>query len=245
MLMLAVLLACDDPQPPECDAAEDEFACFRGNFISLLQQGIEGVQVCVPDVEDVACVLTDDEGGFVLAGLPQDTDLAVTGTLDGMVPTAFLQNSGHEALNFVATLYDVSFAEFSAERMGTVYDPDAAHLAFTVFHYARNPDEEELPPHTQGVTFSLSSDSGVPYYMNGLFLPDQDLTSTSSSGFAGVVNLAPGDYELSLESSGGLCGSEHYFSFAFQEGEPVPFVALAGFTSYLDLVCPPASDTDG
>ncbi len=242
-MLLLLALACDDPAPPECDAADDEYACFRGNFITLLQQGIEGVEVCVLDV-DVDCVLTGDEGDFVIAGLPLDTDLVVTATLDDMVPTALLQNSADEARNFVSTLYDVSFAELNAERMGTVYDPDAAHLAFTVFHEARAPGGEELPEHTEGVSFLVEPAVGTPYYMNGLFLADDDLASTSSSGFAGVANLEPGDYELVLDAPGGPCGEEHYFSFAFEPGGPVPFTAIAGFTSYLDLVCPPAEDTE-
>ena len=237
-MLLLLVLACDDPAPPECDAADDDYACFRGNFITLLQQGIEGVEVCVPDVEEVACELTDDEGAFVLAGLPRDTDLIVTATLEGMVPTALLQNSADEERNFVSTLYDVSFAELNAERMGTVYDPEAAHLAFTVFQYARDPGGEELPPKTEGVSFSVLPVDGTPYYMSGLFLADEDLTSTSGSGFAGVANLTPGNYELVLDAPGGPCGSEHYFSWAYDEGEPVPFQGLAGFTSYLDLVCP-------
>jgi hypothetical protein len=242
-MLFLLALACDDPAPPDCDAADDEFACFRGNFITLLQQGIEGVEVCVLDVDDVACELTDDDGGFVLAGLPRDTDLVVTGTRDGLVPTAFLQNSGHEERNFVCTLYDQSFAELGAERMGTVYDPDAAHLAFGVFHYARDPGADTLPPRTEGVQFTVSPATGTPYYMNGLFLADDDLTSTSSSGFAGVANLDPGDYELVLDNPGGPCGTEHYFSWAFGEGEPVPFVGLAGFTSYVDLACPPVEES--
>ncbi len=188
-MLIFFALACDDPAPPECDAVDDDYACFRGNFITLLQAGIEGVEVCIPDLDDVDCTTTDDDGGFVLAGLPKDTDLVVTATLDDVVPTAFPQNSAHEARNFVATLYDVSFAEFNAERMGTVYDPDAAHLAFTLFHYAREPGGEELPPHTEGTSFSLSPDEGIPYYMNGLFLADEDLTATSSSGFGGFLNL--------------------------------------------------------
>lgn len=238
-MLLLLALACDDPQPPVCDAAEDDYACFRGNFITLLQRGIPDVEVCVLDVDGVDCVTTDDDGGFVLAGLPQDTDLVVTATLDGMVPTALLQNSADEARNFVATLYDVSFAELNAERMGTVYDPAAAHLAFTVFHYAREPGGETLPPHTEDVTFAISPEGGVPYFMNGLFLADDGLQGTSSSGFAGAVNLDPGDYSLSLDNPGGPCGTEHYFSFDFAVGEPVPFVGVAGFTSYMDLVCPP------
>jgi len=244
-MLLLLALACDDPTPPECDAADDDFACFRGNFITLLQQGLEGVEVCVLDVEDVACELTDAEGGFVLAGLPRDADLVVTATLDGVVPTAFLQNSADEERNFVATLYDVSFAELNAERMGTAYDPDAAHLAFTLFHFARDPGGEELPPKSEDVSFSVTPEAGTPYYMNGLFLADDDLSSTSGSGFAGVANLPPGDYELVLDNPGGDCGTEHYFSFAFDPGEPVPFVGLAGFTSYLDIVCPPADPTSG
>jgi len=238
-VILLLALACDDPTPPACDAVDDDYACFRGNFITLLQAGLEGVEVCVPELEDVDCTLTDDEGGFVLAGLPRDTDLVVTATLEDTVPTAFPQNSAHEARNFVATLYDASFAELNAERMGTVYDPEASHLAFTLFHYAREPGGEELPPHTEGVSFTLEPDQGVPYYMNGLFLADDDLTATSGSGFAGVVNVEPGDYELSLDNPGGPCGGEHYFSYAFDEGDPVPMPALEGFTTYVDVVCPP------
>ncbi len=238
-------LACQAPESPSCEASTDQFACFRGNFVTLLQQGISGVEVCVPDVEGVDCQVTDDEGAFVLSGLPMDTDLVVTATLEEMVPTAFLQNTAAEARNFVATLYDESFVELNAERMGAVFDPDAAHLAFSVFQYARTPEGDELPPRTEDVSFSIVPEEGIPYYMNGLFLADDELSSTSSSGFAGVLNLVPGDYEVFLDNPGGPCGTEHYFSFSFEEGEPVPFVGLEGFTSYVDLVCPPVEETAG
>ena len=51
MLMVA-LLCCSKPEPPQCDDEED-YACFRGAFRTLLGAPVEDMELCTPDLPDV------------------------------------------------------------------------------------------------------------------------------------------------------------------------------------------------
>ncbi len=230
--LLALALACGSE--PEEPTPSDDSTYLRGTYRQTNFLPWEGVEVCVDELADQACVMTDSDGNFLLEGLPLETDLTVRPHhadvgLDTYHPynTLDFENTWNRAL----VTYDK--LQGAAEDQGDSLTPGLGHYAFVAI--------TDFPDWalSRDVTFSLSPDPGLEGYygkLNGS--PDPDLMATGSAGSGGMVNIPPGTYDVTFSGPGGPC--RRIASWDFAEGEPVPITVHPDGVTYMEVICPPA-----
>jgi hypothetical protein len=229
MLAFFALTACTGTY--DGPAAAGEGAAAFGKVRSLLGDGLGGVEICGLGL-DVDCVISEDDGDFLLEPLPMESDVVVTMEKADHLRTAYLH---HTALDqeWRKTLMPASLVDTMTARVDTTFDADAGHMMFILWAGPDYDAFERVPD----VTFALTDDGGEAvegtFYQASGGMPDPTLTATSSAGSGGAFNLVPGTYTASLE--GATCGP--WFSPDFVPGEPFSVPALAGWATYMDLVC--------
>lgn len=195
-------------------------------MLDLLGAGAGDVDVCGHGLD--LCTMSDGDGDFLLEPLPEDADVIVTMEKDAHLPTAFLHDTSVDE-EWEKTLMPLSLVEAMGARVDTTLDDDRGHVLFILWS-ARDYSAVRVPD----VTFTLDAEA-VTFYQAPDGMPDPELGATSTYGAGGAFNVAPGEYTLTL--SGGDVTCAPWFSHTFDPGEPVPVTVLAGWASYLDLVC--------
>ena len=196
---------------------------------------MEGMELCTPDLLDVPCVRTADDGTWNIPGLPKDTDVWVTAEHPDFVPTVFPQNTAYDWYEWYKVALPSWIMEENANNLDLQVDSSKGHLIFLVWE-GRNIDGNDTPL-VQGVRANLSPMSENLFYANLFNLADPNMTETGTSGSGGAVNVEPGMIELSLEAPVGTC-SEHSFSYEFSEGGSIPVPIVEGYTTAIDVLCP-------
>lgn len=233
-LVVCVLPACTLATPPPCDEVS-ETACFAGAMRGLLGERMADVEVCAPDYSDIACVLTDDEGTWRLEGFPRDTDVVVTATAENMIDTLFPQTTSMDWLDWYKVMVPESIVASNARTVGAELDPSMGHMFFVVFDDVSVDGTE--PKRISNVTVTVEGELGTVFYANALGLAAAGRTETSSNGSGGVLNLPVGIHRVTFRHEGRVCNQQ---SFHFTpEGEAIPVPIRAGFTSAIDVMCPP------
>lgn len=187
--LLGAALSCGDGEP------QGPTVLFTARVLEFSLSGgfpvVPDAEVCVIGPEAGDCA-TSNEGGFAEVRVPPETDVLLAVTADGFTRYLVPLRSPAEdfSLEFpvipenltdaVALSLDVEL-ETGAGRVVTVVEPAAASNA--------------------GVTFELvdpatGASGGSAFYFGESGLPDPEATGTSSSGFGGFPNVAPGEWFL-------------------------------------------------
>jgi hypothetical protein len=228
-----LLMGCKPLVVPTCEEPEGT-ACFRGVFRTLLGAPVEDVKVCAPDLDDIACTRSDENGGWKLPGLPVDTDVVVTATHPDMVPTLFSQNTSMSWYEWYKVAVPPDLADNNADRMGLSARSDRGNVLFLTWE-GLNIDGNDTD-NVKEVTAKVEG-GGTLFYGNSLTLADPDLSATSGSGSGGLVNVPPGTIELQLKAEAGLCAQDPMFHFAVADGW-IPVPIRAGWNTAIDVICP-------
>ena len=238
-LLLAVAIAsagcAAPPAPVECDDADH--TCLQGIVTDFLQSPLPGAELCVMDHEEIACATTAENGAFTLPGLPLQEDIVVLQRKDGYQPTAYpLDSAQAPAIAWAMRMLPDSLVETQRNAVNEEVQPGTGGLFFELG--VRTSADPLAWTDVEGATVEVSpGDGGDLYYLNVLYMPDADLTSTTGVGFVGVMNLEPGDYEVVATAPAGDCTTE-MISWAFEPGDPVPALAIDGFATYFSIGCP-------
>ena len=237
-LPFVVILACGCTlaEPPTCDP-EEETACFVGAFRGLLGERKPGVEVCTPDLEEVPCVTADEEGTWELPGLPRDADVLVTARVDGAVDTVFPQSTSMDWYDWFKVMVPRTIMATNASNLGRELDPARGHILFLTWE-GLNLDGVDTP-NVEGVTVEVLSGDGEVFYANSLGLASKNAEATPGNGTGGVLDLAPGTYELRFTAPAGPC-VEPMFHWAPTEAGTIPVPVVAGHTTAIDVMCPVA-----
>jgi hypothetical protein len=161
----------------------------------VLDAQVAGAQVCLLDNDDVECATTDSAGVYTLVDVPGDAEHAVLVTKDGWVTAIGGFTTEEENLELArgATVED-GWANAQFQLFGIDRDLAKGHIA-AYFDDGIDGNGEAV----SGVTLSLSPSGGEgPIYLTG-GLPDDEATATTEGGAAGVYNLDPGEYTVSID----------------------------------------------
>ncbi len=225
MVLLMLTLACgDEPQ--------EEPTSLGGTYRKPSFLAWEGVEVCVEDLPEVACVTTDGDGDFLLEGLPLETDITVVPSHEELIGTNHPHNTADYDNPWNRALITRDKLDDAAADMGGTFEAGTGFYGFVVI--------TDFPDWalTKGVTFSLEPDPGVEgYYGDAFGSPDPDLDATGAAGSGGMLNIPPGDYLVQFEGPGGPC--RRIASWDFEEGDPVPVRIEADEVTYMEVICPP------
>lgn len=233
-LFLVATIGCKHPEAPDC-VHDTATACFSGVFRDLLGAELEGVEICAPELPEIPCTSSDGDGGWQMAGLPLDSDVLITASYEDAVPTVFAQHTSMDWYDWYKVMVPQSVMSLHASRMDTELDDSKGNLLFLVWE-GLNIDGIDTP-NVPDVVAEIAPPATV-FYASGLGLASSDLTATSGAGSGGALNLEPGDHQVGFTAPGGSC-DEHSFSYAFEPGSPIPFPILQGFTTAIDVICPP------
>lgn len=230
----ALLVGCALAVPPTCETS-DQTACFTGAFRGLLGEHLGGVEVCAPDLPDVACVTSDDDGTWKLDGLPAETDVTVTAVLDGAVPTVFPQTTTMDWYAWYKVMVPLTIMNTNASNLGVQLEADRGHVLFIAWE-GLNLDGVDTP-RVPDVTARAASGGGLVFYANIVGLAAAGFEATTTNGSGGILNLRPGVHEVELTSPAGPCGAP---MFHWPEVRPgvIPVPVLAGHTTAIDVLCP-------
>ena len=171
-----------------------------------------------------------------MKGLPLETDVLVSAVFEDTVPTLFPQHSSMDWYAWYKTMVPQSIMNTNANRLDVEMDPERGHLLFLAWE-GLNLDGENTP-NVVGVTAELVDGGGSLFYAGGMGLADAEAVETSGSGSGGVINLPPGTHLLRFDAPGGPC-VEHSFHWAMDKSGAVPVPIQAGFTTAIDVICPP------
>ena len=232
--ILLFLFHCAPLEAPTCEDTE-EYACFRGVFRDILGSPVEGISICIPEQENIECILSDAQGQWKIPGLPKDSNLYITAEHPDFVPSLFPQTTSMDWYDWYKVMIPHWVMESNADRLDIESDITKGNILFLIWE-GLNIDGIDTNK-VAGVTAQLNPTSENLFYADGLGLASQNATETTGSGSGGVLNLTPGTYTLSLHSPSGVC-SEQMFHYAFQDNGTFPVPIRAGFTTALDVMCP-------
>jgi len=236
-MYLPILLstACSSTiEAPKCES-QDDGACFKGVFRTLLGQPVEGITLCTVDLESNTCVETDAMGQWKIPGLPFSSDVVITAEHPDYVATVFSQNTDMDWYDWYKVAIPSTIMNTNANRLDIELNPERGHILFLTWE-GLNIDGIDTP-NVSDVVLSNAVDFEFAFYGDGLGLASDGLESTSGSGSGGVLNLMPEVHNLTLEAPAGLCGEEAMFHFP-QTDSGIPVPVKAGFTTAIDVQCP-------
>lgn len=233
--MLALLFACAPEAADPITCSDADHQCLTGFVTDFLRTPLPGVEVCQYGTSKVACARTAEDGTFELPGLPLAENLTITQTLEGYAPSAYPINTA-AIPHYYWAMRMIDDALVETQR--SVVDADVEPGTGGLFMEIGTPttDDPIAWALIEGATVSISPDSGEKHYMNLIYMPDDDLDSTSSVGFAGFMNVAPGDYTVSAVAPSGPCRDE-LMGWAVGDDGVVVAPVIEGFASWFSVGC--------
>ena len=235
---LLLTISCGDPiSAPDCENDIDT-ACFKGVFRTLLGQPVEGVQLCVYGSDSIPCTQTDVSGQWKIPGLPMDEDIAITAEHEEYVSSLFGQHTSMDWYDWYKVAIPKSIMNTNANRLDVDLDSTKGHILFLTWE-GLNIDGIDTP-NVEGVQLANADSFEYAFYGDALGLAADNLTETSGSGSGGVLNLSEGIHTLSFKGITGDCVDTHMFHYKpIADGVPVP--VIPGFTTAIDIICPPSN----
>ena len=234
-MIVLIIFACQPSlKAPSC-TEEGGFSCFRGVFRTLLGAAVEGVELCAPEHPELECVLSDQEGGWTLPGLPRDSDIYLTAVHNDYASSLFPQHTSMAWYDWYKVAIPKSVMETNASQLDLTIDDQRGQLLFLTWE-GLNIDGIDTE-NVVDVTASSDAELDTLFYGNILGLASSSQAATSSSGSGGMLNLPPGELSLQLQAPAGVCAQEHMFHFHAEEGV-IPVPIRAGFTTAIDVICP-------
>jgi hypothetical protein len=191
-----------------CDAG-DATACYRGCSGTLLQSGsvLEDATAWVYDHDEIASVLSDDEGCYDLEGLePNEPALIAVGHdthVSGLGMMAPLESDS--SVPYVVNLAQPALLSAGAVLFGT---PDLRATYLMQVRVCSDPKEPRSPGDAickalPGLTASIDpGPSDPPIYFSNAAFPDKTLTATVGADLA-FHGVAPGEHSVVLQAPSG------------------------------------------
>lgn len=238
--MILFFLSCsrEIPAAPSCEEGQ-EIACFRGSFRTLLGSPVENMKICAPEEENIECVWSDEEGTWKMSGLPKNTNVFLTAEHPDFVSTIFPQHTSMSWYDWYKVAIPTAVMNSNANRLDVELQENRGHMLFLVWEGLNigGVDTENV----EGITAQVSVNDDLLFYGDALGLASANLTETSSSGSGGLLNIQEGEIELSLRTSDNMieCGQDPMFHYIGTIDTNIPIPIRAGFTTAIDVLCPP------
>lgn len=161
---------------------------------------LEGAEVCVADTSN--CNTSDSEG-MVMLDVPANSELELLVTAEGYGPTLTpLTTSEDDVDGQVTPLLTDEVLTVLAGALGTPYPPGGDGLiAVSVLTEPITAQDNGIA----GVTLTPDSSATV-YYLDENEIPRTDIGATTEpSGAGGLIEVAPGTWELTLGGTASNC----------------------------------------
>jgi len=160
---------------------------------------VSGAEVCVADTSNCG---TTDANGLVELTLPANSEVTLTVVADGYGPVVSPQlTTDVDSTEIRTALLTESVTALLAGVLGTPYPFEGVGaIAVSVLTAPITAVDNGIP----GVTCVLGTEP--TYYLDENGFPSFDLTATTRpDGVCGYVEMAPGEYEISLGGTASNC----------------------------------------
>jgi len=196
LALLVVVLGCGEPGP---DTASSRVVVTAVVTDSISFEPLEAVDICAVDEagDSLGCTVSEADGAVSLS-LPPHTRVQVRFDVEGYYPVAGFFETEDTDIEAslearIPSLATISLIELLA---GVELEEGTGHLMFEAW-------EEEQVLGAAGVEVALAPQpaSSHQFYATEDGGLDGDTTTTSSAGLGGIVNLPPGDYDVTYATS--------------------------------------------
>jgi hypothetical protein len=210
---------------------------FGGTTVeSLTGNALAGVEVCVHQHPEIACVASDAMGHFDFQ-VPGDAQIALTFTKTGFtgIVIPIITTAGQNQTQWGVGLPLVSESHaFYAGFPGTTYpDPTKGFLGIQL----SNPMNFQLG--FAGLVASITPASGEgPLYagLNGPYVADPTLQATSGVGFVRFANVNAGIVEVDIGPSSHAC-TANFGGWSAPNANAARAPIVPGFETHIGFGC--------
>ncbi|MCC7538508.1 MAG: hypothetical protein IT379_19945 [Deltaproteobacteria bacterium] len=176
---------------------------IRGALADLLgATPFEPIEVCVHERPDIPCVHTDDEGAYALAGVPADSDIALT-LRDGAnayQPELLPLHTPAVDITFSPRILETELVGQLEDRAGVSLDPARSVVLF----YASAGPSGGLP----GVSAELVPDDAEALaYVTSSLSVSTTATETTMAGMGLFLDVPEGEHRLRFSYEGRACAA--------------------------------------
>jgi hypothetical protein len=196
----------------------------------------EGAEVCVADTSNCA---TSDVDGIAQLEIPANSELALLVTAEGYTPTLTPQTTSDQDINGQLTpLLSDETVTLLAGVLNTPYPPgDNGIVAISVLTAPVTGSNNGIA----GVTITPHPEATV-FYLDENEFPTRDLsTTTAPSGAGGLIEVAPGTWEIELGGTASNCVI--VAGWPGSTDNSVRFPVRAGFITEGFVTCDPVAST--
>jgi hypothetical protein len=186
----------------------------RGESLSGFLQwpGLEGVEVCLIESVKIPCVYTDEEGFFVLSGVPANSELLLTFTREGYLSSLVSVKTGPISIDrppvFGTSMLEKGRFDEAFDTPGVAVDQSKGAIGVSAMTFAG--------PIFSRLSISIEPPAGDgPFFLDNYFQIVSGATALSGETPAAIfINLEEGEYvipweiEEPEEMSCGLSGNE-------------------------------------
>lgn len=190
---------------------------------------VSGAEVCVEDTSN--CGTTDADGQVVLT-LPANSEVTLTAIAEGYSSVLSPQiTTDVDATEIRTALLTESVTELLAGVLGTQYPFEGVGaIALSVLTAPTTANDNGIP----GVTCDLATEA--TYYLDENGFPSFDLAATTRpDGVCGYVELAPGEYEVTLGGTASNCTP--ISAWPGSSADSIRLPVRAGFFTQAFVVC--------
>jgi hypothetical protein len=207
----AIAAACPCPHVP----ASSDTAAINGVLVEATpisekprdeRPAVEGAEVCVYENEDI-CTTTDENGEFMLEGVPADADVYLSFTKDGYGSKIMGFSPGSSSLAVTVDIASDALHEVRATAAGAVDSEETGMISAAAITY--NTDKVDSPFAVsnaagdwimlEGVSFALEPENGTgPVYADADEILDPSLDATAEPGWAVFFDVEPGEYTVTF-----------------------------------------------
>ncbi len=191
---------------------------------------LEGASVCLYQHADVPCTTSAADGTFALAGVPQNSEGAITFAKSGYQPQIWPGTTGTADLSdLLPALLSTSTATTLYAALGTTYTSGTSTALYPIAYYDNFGG-------VSGTTFAITPSSGQGPFYGHYGIPDNTLTETNASGAATWTNVTPGDVEVTITPPSGVTCST-LLGWASTKPDTLRTTVVAGYATFADFGC--------
>lgn len=180
------------------------------DYQSLLP--LSGFKICLldPIVTNLACATTGANGSYALSGVPAEKQVVFTAERSGYFPALGLTTTTKQNSDYYYTVFSTGTVVLLTAAAGQTADDTKGQFAIEFLNGAPAPDGGaadggSAPMAQAGNKLSISPASGTgPFYLDANGVPSRTLMQSSTHGGVAVLNVDPGDLEVTIIPAPGV-----------------------------------------
>ena len=155
---------------------------------------VAGAKVCVYQMPTVPCVLSGQNGEFLLQGVPKNTEVALIAEKSGNLKFIYTLKTAEADIKLDVELQMIPTSLLSVLGAFVGATPDSTK-GFVVGYVAKQSGGTAL----KGAAITLDPKSGEgPFYTDDTNLPSKTATATGKSGLGVAMNINPGTIKVTV-----------------------------------------------